>query len=175
MANKQGSTLWLTGLSGAGKTTIANLIITLCKDKAINPVILDGDEIRAAINDPYWQFDNQSRLMGSYRYAKLAHLFTLQNQQVIVPTISMFDEVRVWNRNHIPNYFEVFLDTNMATRLTRDPKGLYRNSNSNMVEQSKAELPKSSDMHISNNGNIEEATKIAQEIFNAWQKGSHNA
>ncbi|RXF07186.1 adenylyl-sulfate kinase [Pseudoalteromonas sp. PS5] len=175
MVNKKGSTIWITGLSGAGKTTITNLLIPQFQGMGINPIILDGDEIRAAIRDPHWQFDTNSRLLGSYRYSRLARLFTHQKQVVIVPTISMFHEVQRWNREYIPNYFEVFLDVDIKARISRDPKGLYQNEPSHMVEDSTAELPQFPDMRILNNGEIDDATVKAEEIFTEWKKVIYDA
>jgi adenylylsulfate kinase-like enzyme len=120
-----GRVLWLTGLSGAGKSTIAEKIQHHLLQRNITPLILDGDLVRAAVDDPHWGFDNKSRLSGSFRYSRLASLAASQGLTVIVPTISMFHDVHSWNRQNIENYFEVYLRTKEQTRRLRDPKVLY--------------------------------------------------
>ncbi|MBU1308407.1 MAG: adenylyl-sulfate kinase [Gammaproteobacteria bacterium] len=152
-----GRVLWLTGLSGAGKSTIAAEIQKLLIEQGITPLVLDGDQVRRAIADPHWGFDQQSRLMGSYRYARLAALFASQGHTVIVPTISMFHEVQQWNRKHSPHYFEVYLRTTEETRRNRDPKVLYQQHKQG-TEVSMAGLdltiqePLNPDLLIDNNG-----------------------
>jgi len=170
-----GQVIWLTGLSGAGKSTIAEKLIALFRDRGVIPVVLDGDQVRAAINDPHWQFDETSRLRGSYTYARLASLFASQGHLVIVPTISMFEQVRNWNRKHNTNYFEVYLKTSQQVRLNRDPKKLYashsQGNNAHMPGLDlNIELPEAPDLIIENNGDITTADKVAKHIFDAFSE-----
>tara|TARA_R110002167_G_scaffold31464_17_gene103280 strand:+ start:6462 stop:7040 length:579 start_codon:yes stop_codon:yes gene_type:complete len=166
-----GRVLWLTGLSGAGKSTIAQSIQKELIKFNITPLILDGDLVRDAINDPHWGFDQVSRLAGSFRYAKLAYLAANQGLTVIVPTISMFHEVHDWNRNNIQGYFEVYLRTKEQTRRNRDPKILYVNSR-NGVEGDMVgidhlmQAPLSPNLLIDNDAqrNTEEINELAAHI-----------
>jgi len=165
-----GRVLWLTGLSGAGKSTVAAEIQRLLVDSGITPLLLDGDQIRQAIADPHWGFDQQSRLMGSYRYARLAALFAGQGHLVIVPTISMFHEVQQWNRQHSPGYFEVYLRTTEQTRRNRDPKVLYK-QHLQGVEVAMAGLdlsiqePQHPDLLIDNDGDHSDVAVIARRVL----------
>lgn len=167
---KGGKVLWLTGLSGAGKSTIAAEIQRLLIANGMTPLLLDGDQIRQAIADPHWGFDQQSRRMGSFRYARLAALFAGQGHLVIVPTISMFHEVQQWNRKHSPGYFEVYLRTTEQTRRMRDPKILYQ-QHLQGTEVSMAGLdlsiqePQQPDLLIDNNGDQSDIPVIAQHII----------
>lgn len=168
-----GQVLWLTGLSGAGKSTIAEKLIVLFKERGNVPIVLDGDQIRAAIDDPHWLFDEESRLRGSYIYARLASLFASQGHLVIVPTISMFEQVRNWNRKHNTNYFEVYLETSQQVRLNRDPKKLYEShsqgKNAHMPGLDlNIEIPEAPDLTINNNGDITTADEVAKRIFDAF-------
>ncbi len=165
-----GSVLWLTGLSGAGKSTLAHEIQQQLVELGEHPLILDGDLVRAAIEDPHWGFDSASRLMGSYRYSKLARMAAIQGVTVIVPTISMFDEIYRWNRKNIPGYFEVYLDTTEATRRSRDPKVLYsshaQGNETNMAGLDHAiEVPSSADLIIDNNGGAEHINQVVNTIM----------
>jgi cytidine diphosphoramidate kinase len=169
----QGKVLWLTGLSGAGKSTIAAIIQNHLIATGRCPVMLDGDQIRAAIADPHWGFDNESRLMGSYRYARLASLFSSQGHIVIVPTISMFHEVQQWNRTHTPGYFEVYLRTLEQTRRSRDPKVLYRQHQHGQRHEMvgmdlHVEEPLTPDLLIDNDGDQAQITLVAKFIIDAF-------
>ncbi|MCG7537132.1 adenylyl-sulfate kinase [Pseudoalteromonas sp. OOF1S-7] len=166
---RSGAVLWLTGLSGAGKTTIAKQVYAFLSSGGYHPLMLDGDEVRDAIRDPHWGFDNQSRLNGSYRYARLASLIAKQGHVVIIPTISMFEEVRSWNREHTPGYYEVYLRTEETTRKARDPKQLY----DERVEDRRfmagldlsVELPSNPDLVVDNNGGEESIVAVSDLIF----------
>lgn len=162
--------LWITGLSGSGKSTIALKIRELLLAKNINPIILDGDAVREAIADPHWLYDNRSRLAGSYRYARLANMLVKQGHFVIVPTISMFHEVQQWNRENINRYCEVYLKCDEKIRKKRDPKMLYQQhetgENKHMSGLDvKIEEPLKPDLLINNNGNEKTILRIAQQII----------
>lgn len=168
-ASSGGSVLWLTGLSGAGKSTVTQGIQQQLIKQGEHPLILDGDLVRSAIEDPHWGFDSTSRLMGSYRYSKLAYLAATQGLTVIVPTISMFNEIYQWNRENIPGYFEVYLKTTEETRRSRDPKVLYQShskgSETNMAGLDHAiQIPTSADLTINNNGGADDIDRVVNKI-----------
>ena len=117
----QGLTIWITGLSGAGKTTLA----TALAHKLPGSILLDGDALRKTFAVVQTGFDFESRLKLGLTYGRLAAMLTEQGQTVIVATIAFFHEVHAWNRAHIPNYYEVYLDVAEDIRRRRDPKGLY--------------------------------------------------
>lgn len=118
--------IWITGLSGAGKTTIAREIVRLLHERQWPVVMLDGDDVREAIDDPQVGHDRASRLANAMRIARLAELVARQGVHVVVPTMSLFSEVHQWNREHLPEYFEVYIKVGMETLRQRDPRGLYR-------------------------------------------------
>lgn len=166
----KGQVLWLTGLSGAGKSTIASTLVSLYKQQGIFPVQLDGDKVRAAISDPYWQFDSSSRLRGSYIYARLSAMLSEQGHLVIVPTISMFHEVRRWNREHIDQYFEVYLKVCAQVRQQRDPKQLYQSyADGHQAQMPGLDLafeePEAPDLVVINEQGPDTITKVSLQIF----------
>jgi len=168
-----GRVLWLTGLSGAGKTTVAMMMQRRLLVHGVKALILDGDQVREAINDANWQYDLQSRLKGSYRYSKLAALAANQGHTVIVPTISMFHEVQQWNKDNLPGYFEVYLKTSKKVREQRDPKVLYRDyqtgDNINMVGLDlKIEAPIAPDMVVENNGTMRSLSDACDQVLSAF-------
>lgn len=117
--------LWLTGLSGAGKSTLAALIAKDLKSQGIACVLLDGDQVREAI-DPELGHSPEARLKNAYRLARLSKLISNQGVTVICATMSLFPEIWSWNREHIPHYHQIYLRSDKKTLEERDNKGLYK-------------------------------------------------
>lgn len=127
---QNGSVLWITGLSGAGKTTIAKIIAKEMKKTVSSVVLLDGDELRKILVNQKIssrKFDHESRLELAFTYAKLAQSIASQGSLVITATVSLFKEIHIWNAKNLPNYFEVFLDIPLSELRRRDPKRIYQN------------------------------------------------
>ena len=107
--------IWITGLSGAGKTTLAKELVSQLATENKEPILLDGDQLREIFFDSSNQaisaHDRSSRLALALKYSGLARLLSEQGFWVIVATISLFKEVHDWNRKNFKNYYEVFLDT----------------------------------------------------------------
>lgn len=123
---KDSLVIWITGFSGAGKTTLAkSLKAEIFNNLHINAIHLDGDELRAAFDAETNTFDKKSRLNLALTYARLTRLLAMQGNIVIVSTISMFSEVYEWNRLNQPNFFEIFLDIPFDELTARNSKGLY--------------------------------------------------
>lgn len=160
----KGTLYWITGLSGAGKTTIGNMLYSHLKQQKANVVILDGDMLRNAFGNDLG-YSEEDRLKCARRYSGLSGLLTEQGIDVVCCTISMFDEVRNWNREHIEKYREIFLDVPMEILQERNQKNLYRG-----VKTGKAvnvvgldlqlQLPKNPDLRIVNDG-----SSTPQEVF----------
>lgn len=119
-----GQVIWITGLSGAGKTTAGRIVHRMLLDRGRLSIFLDGDELRAVFPSGD-QFDRDSRLALALSYGKLCRLLALQGYTVVCATISMRREVYRWNRANLPGYIEVFLDADAETRRQRDPKRYY--------------------------------------------------
>ena len=104
--------IWITGLSGAGKTTLAKEIVNQLTTENIEPILLDGDQLREifidSTNQAISSHDRSSRLTLALKYSGLARLLSEQGFWVIVATISLFKEVHDWNRKNLKNYYEVF-------------------------------------------------------------------
>ncbi len=126
--NKDGSVIWITGLSGAGKTTLADATTQRLRsiDQAV--VQLDGDDLRAVFGAADANAQNhgrEGRLALAMRYAHLCRILAQQGLTVVIATISLFREVHAWNRSHLPGYLEVYLKTPLQELRRRDPKGIY--------------------------------------------------
>lgn len=116
--------IWLTGLSGAGKTTIANELAAIFKKKCIIPIILDGDDIRQSFEQN--SFDETSRKLHNLSIGKLASNFESQGHLVIVALISPYAEIRNEIRGLCKNFIEVYVSTDLEICKQRDSKGLYK-------------------------------------------------
>jgi adenylylsulfate kinase-like enzyme len=124
--------IWITGLSNSGKTSIANLLFNKYKNKYRNLVLIDGDTIRLVFNDNIG-YSYEDRLVSAYRNARLCKFLNDQNLIVICSTISMYEEVRMWNKNNINNYYEIYIRVPYEQLLTRDSRGVYKNKKSEIV------------------------------------------
>jgi adenylylsulfate kinase len=124
-----GRVLWITGLSGAGKSSLAHEVVARLRAAGEQVVLLDGDELRGAFGAVAENVKNhgrQGRLALAMRYAHLCQLIATQGLTVVIATVSLFREVHAWNRANLPGYFEVYLKVPMDELRRRDPKGIYR-------------------------------------------------
>lgn len=119
--------LWLTGLSGAGKSTVANAIDRHLTTMGYSCFILDGDNVRQGLNKDLG-FGDAARSENLRRIAEVAKLMTEAGLIVIVSFISPFRADRDNARRLIGEceFVEVFVDTSLAVCEQRDPKGLYK-------------------------------------------------
>jgi cytidine diphosphoramidate kinase len=124
-----GRVVWITGLSGAGKTTLATELAQRLTGAGHAVLSLDGDDLRRVWGEQPTDeagYSREERIALGMRYARLAKLLASQDHIVIVATISLFREVHIWNRKNIPGYFEVYLRVPLEELRRRDPKGIYR-------------------------------------------------
>jgi adenylylsulfate kinase-like enzyme len=117
--------IWITGLSGAGKTTIGKALASKIKECHKNTLFLDGDIIRSIVGDNLG-FDLKSRLESGWRICRLCKHLDDEKLIVVCSVISLFHEHQIWNRKHYSKYFEVFIDTPIQELKMRDPKGIYK-------------------------------------------------
>jgi adenylylsulfate kinase len=115
--------IFLTGLSGSGKTTIAKALVEKYKKKGVVPVLLDGDEIRKVIHQT--GFDEASRKKHNLNVGYMASLLESQGNVVIVSLISPYIDTRNEIRAMCKRFVEVYVCTDLQVCMERDPKGLY--------------------------------------------------
>lgn len=151
---------WITGLSGAGKTSIGTLLYEKIRQKHINTVFLDGDVLREVFGNDLG-YTRAERIKCAMRYSRLCKMLQEQNMNVICCTISMFDCIRDWNRENIDNYREIYVKVSMEVLKKRNQKGLYSLSSEHSQKNSRQvagiqvdiEEPKKPDMVLENEGN----------------------
>ena len=167
----KGTLYWITGLSGAGKTTTGKLLYNYLKSKKNNVVILDGDRIRV-IRDCQ-DYSLEMRKKTTYLDSLLFKELTDQGIDVIACTISMFDDCRAWNRENFENYREIYLKVPIEELIKRDQKHLYSRAlrheiNNVMGIDQKFEEPKTPDLIIENYGDnsAEESVQKIIKKFN---------
>ena len=119
--------LWFTGLSGAGKSTIANLVETRLHALGCHTYVLDGDNVRRGLNKDLG-FTETDRVENIRRVAELSRILVDAGLIVLVAFISPFRAERQIARELVEagEFFEVFVDVPLAVAEARDPKGLYR-------------------------------------------------
>jgi len=119
--------LWLTGLSGAGKSTIANLVEQLLHQRGHHTVLLDGDNIRHGLNRDLG-FTDEDRVENIRRVAEVAKLMVDAGLIVIVSFISPFRSERGMARGLVgeDEFIEIYVNTSLAICEARDAKGLYK-------------------------------------------------
>ena len=116
--------IWLTGPSGAGKTTLANALYKKLSEMGLNVEVLDGDGIRSKLY-PDLGFSREEREMHNRIVVQMAKLLAKNGVITIVSIISPFKESREYARKEIEKFMEVYLKCPLEVRLHRDPKGLY--------------------------------------------------
>jgi adenylyl-sulfate kinase len=116
--------IWFTGISGAGKTTLAKALIPDLKKNNVNPVFLDGNEVRMLFQNH--GFYKKARQKYNIEIGKMASFFEKQGHVVIVSLISPFTSVRNEVRQICENYTEIYEATSLKTCIARDTKGLYQ-------------------------------------------------
>jgi bifunctional enzyme CysN/CysC len=118
--------LWFTGLSGSGKSTVANLVERALHSEGRHTYMLDGDNVRHGLNRDLG-FSDADRVENIRRVAEVAKLFVDAGTIVIVAFISPFRAERKLARDLVASgeFMEVFVDTPIEECRRRDPKGLY--------------------------------------------------
>lgn len=154
MSGHHSKVIWFTGLSGSGKSTIANALEIKLHQMGIRTYILDGDNIRHGLcND--LGFTNSDRVENIRRVAEVAKLMVDAGVVVLTAFISPFESERQMARDLFEKdaFFEVFVDTPLELAEARDPKGLYKKARAGVLQNftgidSPYEPPKNPDLAV---------------------------
>ena len=169
----RGRTVWLTGLSGAGKSSVAMLIERKLIEKGIPAYVLDGDNLRHGLNADLG-FSMADRAENLRRLAHVATLLADSGQIVLVPAISPLAEHREMARKVHTNagfdFVEVFCDTPLAECEKRDPKGLYAKARAGEITHftgidSPYQRPKNPDLRLTSDRPIDELAESVIELL----------
>lgn len=131
-----GATVWLTGLSGSGKSTVAEALRELFEVEGRLHIILDGDVLREGLNSDLG-FSDADRAENVRRVGEVAKLFTAAGFVTLVPVISPFragrETARLAHERDGLRFIEVHMDTSLEECERRDAKGLYRRARSGEI------------------------------------------
>jgi adenylylsulfate kinase-like enzyme len=116
--------VWIIGLSGTGKSTLASHVVSQMRQSGKKVVLLDGDVIRMLFGNDV-DHTIEGRRKNAERLSHLSKFLSDQGIHVVAAVLSIFPEWRLWNRQNIPDYAEVYMRASMATLLRRDIKNLY--------------------------------------------------
>ena len=171
--------LWFTGLSGAGKSTIANLVERRLHALGCHTYLLDGDNVRHGINRDLG-FTPEDRVENIRRIAEVAHLMVDAGLIVLVSVISPYRSERQSARELFAaaEFMEVFVDTPLEECERRDPKGLYRKARAGAIRNftgidAPYERPEAPDIHLAGAGRPEElAEQVVARIVATFDGGA---
>ena len=133
--NHKSRVLWFTGLSGSGKSTVANATEKILHDMGLHTYILDGDNVRIGLNKDLG-FSPQDRTENIRRITEIAKLFADSGLIVLTAFISPYKEDRDQAREIIGNedFIEIFISADLSVCEERDPKGLYKKARSGEIK-----------------------------------------
>lgn len=173
----RGKTVWFTGLSGSGKSSVAMLVERKLLEKGISAYVLDGDNLRHGLNADLG-FSMADRAENLRRLSHVATLLADCGHLVLVPAISPLAEHRALARkvhaDAVIDFFEVFCDTPLQDCERRDPKGLYAKARAGEITHftgidSPYQRPKNPDLRLTPDRSIDEQ---AQEVIDLLESSS---
>lgn len=173
MLEQKGIAIWMTGLSGSGKTTIAIALEQELNKKGKLTQVLDGDNIRAGINNNLG-FSDTDRTENIRRIAEVTKLFVNCGVITICCFVSPTNAIRTAAKNIIgaPDFVEVFVNTSLEICEKRDVKGLYAKARKGEIKDftgvnAPFELPAHADITLDGNKDLNESVKL---ILNHLEK-----
>ncbi len=164
---KQGTVYFFTGLAGAGKTTIGGLFYERLRQRSPDAYLMDGDRRRGRIGDN--TYTTQARRAGAFHLFQECKALADEGRDVVCCSISMYHDVRAWNRANIENYVEIYVRVEWETLLRRNQKGLYSPGQKNVVGVDLPyDEPEQPDVVLQNDGDktpLEQVEKLERILF----------
>lgn len=169
---QRGVTIWLTGLSGAGKTTICQFLETELRSQGYKIEVLDGDVVRQNLSEGL-TFSKKDRDENIRRIGFVAHLLTRNNVIVLVSVISPYRAIRQEVKERIGDFIEVYVNAPLEVCEQRDVKGLYKKARAGEIKNFTGiddlyEVPLKPDVECKTNE--ETITQSANKILNKLEE-----
>ncbi|MBI4370964.1 MAG: adenylyl-sulfate kinase [Elusimicrobia bacterium] len=166
--------VWLLGLSGTGKTTLALRLLESARAKGLRADLIDGDLVRDFFADRA-DYSRENRISNIQRIVFAALLLSRNDVLTIVSNISPYEETRRFARRKLPRYCEIYLKASLEDCARRDPKGLYRRAregqNPGMIGvDAPFEEPRSPDLAV-DTGRLSEDDSFAEILRFLGEKG----
>ena len=166
--------IWLIGMSGAGKTTIASRLVDILRKDHNNLVFLDGDILRDVWGENVGH-SIEGRQINAHRISHLCRMLDQQGMHTVAAVLSIFPDWQKWNRDNFSQYFEVFVDVPMDVLEKRDQKGLYSKANSgeliNVVGKDITfPRPTNPDLVLTNDKDLHDPSSLALKVATALPK-----
>lgn len=169
LKSQKPAVIWFTGLSGSGKSTVANLLEQKLVANGQHTYLLDGDNVRHGLCGDLG-FSDKDRVENIRRISEVAKLFVDSGCLVLTAFISPFKADRDFCRNLLEDneFIEVFVDTPLEVCEKRDPKGLYQKARQGDIKSftgidSPYEAPESPEVHLKYDG--QSAEQAAEQII----------
>ena len=170
--NQKAQVIWLTGLSGSGKSTIANGVEKRLHALGMHPYVLDGDNLRMGLNADLG-FTPEDRAENVRRISEVAKVLVDAGLIVLVAVISPFEADRQRARSLFEEgeFLEVYVDTPVEVCVDRDPKGLYKKASKGEIPNftgigQNYEVPKNPDLHLKGDADLDEnIEKVMKHLF----------
>lgn len=163
--------IFFTGLSGSGKSTIANGLEQKLVEERIKTYTLDGDNVRKGINKDL-SFSAEDRSENNRRIGEVANLFVDAGLVVLAAFVAPFEKDRNFIKETVgnENYVEVFVDTSLEECERRDVKGLYKKARKGEIKDmtgisSPYEVPLRPDITLTEKESVEEAVNKIYELI----------
>jgi len=170
----RGATIWFTGLSGSGKSTVADYVSRLLHARGVRTAILDGDNVRHGLNSDLG-FSPEDRTENIRRISEVAKLFTSFGIVNLLAFISPYREDRNKAREiqNPGDFIEVYVDVPLEVAEERDPKGLYSKARAGIIPNftgisAPYEAPEDPEIHLKTHGRT--PMESAAEVVTALEK-----
>jgi adenylylsulfate kinase-like enzyme/2-polyprenyl-3-methyl-5-hydroxy-6-metoxy-1,4-benzoquinol methylase len=169
--NAEGGVIWITGYSGAGKTTVGRKVERQFRQHGLPTVFLDGDDLRRIFSRK-WGYGRADRLELAKVYLRLCSHLASQQITVIISAIAMYADVYEWVVANIPRSLQVYLRVPEEERLRRDSAGKNVYKAMSSADPLGYDEPVGADLVIDNHGEVD-PDKAAARIVDSYLKGSH--
>ncbi|MEX0290788.1 MAG: adenylyl-sulfate kinase [Flavobacteriaceae bacterium] len=163
--------IFFTGLSGSGKSTIANALEIKLFVDGVKTYVLDGDNVRRGINRDL-SFSPEDRSENNRRIGEIANLFVDAGMVVLAAFVAPYEEDRLAIKNTVgeENYIEVFVNASLEVCEQRDVKGLYKKARNGEIKNMTGisapyEAPKNPTIEVTHMNSIEESVDIIYEAI----------
>lgn len=171
--------IWITGLSAAGKTTLASLVVPKLQQLGLTTILLDGDAMREVLGENTTH-SREDRLRIGATYSRFCRFLTSQGVHVVIATVGMFHELHRWNRENLNHYLEVYLDVPIEELRRRDPKKIYERFFAGEITNvagldMEVEIPQAPHLHFVYDSNVQTGELVKQIVDAYLVKGAEKS